>query len=185
MFYFLQCIYPVFLGAWRRWFGSDGWKYKIFNIRFLKHVVGFLACFGYVWAFYTWWQGIVAGAVLQGLFWAVGHGPAFDSARDKNPSAETIARYKKYFWNKWCEWLVPKDGWYGYFYDFLWLFFRYELPAILIAVVLLNWWFLAAGFVVAMIYNICWALFDKKKLKSLGATEVSEILVGIATGFLL
>jgi len=182
---FLQSGYPVFLGAWRRWFGSDGWKYKIFNIRFLKHVVGFLACFGYVWSFHSWWQGIIVGTILQGFFWAVGHGPAFDLARDKNPSEETIKRYKNYFWNKWCERLVPKDGWYGYFYDFLWLFFRYELPAILIAITLFNWRFLAAGFFASFIYAVCWALHDNKKIKGLGATELAEILVGISTGILL
>ena len=94
---------------------------------------------------------------------------------------ETIKRYKKKFWNKWCEFLVPKKAWYGFFYDFLWMFFRYELPAILVAIILLNPFFLLAGLTSAMAYAFGWALSEHKKTNPV----LSECFSGFFAGLLL
>ena len=141
----INLLYATFLGFWRRWFGGlfDESKYaKILNNRFLQHVVGFAACFSLFFFQGTHWlQSIIIAAILQGLYWALGHGPAFDMSRGGYPDEKMIKRYEKFFWDKWCKFLVPQDSWYGFGYDFLWMLFRYELPSILIAIASFNPYF--------------------------------------------
>lgn len=178
-------LYGIFEGFWRRWFGG-GFEDKLGDNRFVQHIIGFIVGFIVLLSnYYGFIQSLLAMFAFQGLYWAIGHGPAFDMSRDGYPDDEMIKRYKKYFWNKWCEFLVPKDSWYGFGYDFLWMLFRYELPAILISIILGNYWFLTAGFVTTLIYAICWSLSDREELKRLGPTSLAEILTGFFSGLLL
>lgn len=177
---FLKILYPVLEGVWRWFFGCSIIK------RFVLHVINVIAT-----SFVLWYCGIslfiVAPvvAIYEAFYWSVGHGPAFDMGRGGKPDEEMIKRYKKYFWNKWCEFIVPEEYWYTFGYDYLWMFFRYEIPAILISTLLLNFWFAFAGFAVSTIYAICWSLSDKDELHGHRATRVAEILSGFVSGLLL
>ena len=177
-------LYGLFLGFWRRWFG--GGLDRLPDNRFVQHIIGFTACFLVLWYKGSGWVlSLICAVVLQGLYWAPSHGPAFDLSRGGQPDEKMIERYKKVFWNKWCEFLVPKSSWYGFGYDFLWLMFRYELPALLISALIFNLTFAFAGYTTAIIYAVCWALFDKNKLKHLSGTELAEYISGFLTGVLL
>jgi len=181
----MTILYAIFLSVWRRWFGG-GWKDKLPTNRFLQHLIGGSVAFSVLYlSGYNWWQSLLACVVLQALFWSIGHGAAFDMSRGGYPDEKTIKRYKEYFWNKWCEFLVPQQYWYGFGYDFLWMMFRYGLPAILISVILLNVWFSFSALTVPMIYAISWSLSDRGKLKRLTAVALSEFIVGFTTGILL
>lgn len=176
----IKVLYSIFEACWRRAFGSGD-----FN-RVLLHVINATATTLLLWCMgSSWIQVASVVALYEAFYWSVGHGPAFDMGRDKEPSEETIKRYKKYFWNSWCEALVPEKNWYTFHYDFLWMFFRYEISAALIALCLLSTVFAAAGFCVASIYAGCWWLHDKGYLKKLAATELAEIITGFVTGVLL
>lgn len=178
----LNVLFGCWMALWRRSFGSDGFGLPVLKIRAVQHIIGFLGACIALWACdYAWWQIIACVSVLQGLFWARAVGPALDAGRSKNIDVE---RYKKEYWNKWCEFLVPQSAWYGYFYDYLWMFFRYEIPAVLISIILLNPFFLLTGFLVAMCYSFGWAMYENKKTKMIGS-QIAEVLSGFITGFLL
>lgn len=182
----IQLLYACFMSAWRRCFGTDGWNIPVLKIRAVQHIIGFLATSLALWACgYHWLQIIACAGVLQGLYWSPGHGSSFDLSRGGYPDEKMIKRYKKAFWNKWCEWLVPESAWYGFGYDFLWMAFRYELPALLLAIISRSYPVAFAGGCVALVYAIGWALFDKGKLKRLSGTELAEYASGFITGFLL
>ena len=182
----IQIIYSVFLGAWRRAFGCDGWGLPILKNRFFLHLIGFCVTFPTLMFYgYSWIHSLLATVCLFGLYWAIGHGPAFDMSRGGEPDKEMIKRYKKYFWNNWCEYIVPIKYWYGFGYDFLWMFFRYELPALLIGLILSNTYICFAGLTTSLIYAICWGMKDNGVLKKIGPTELAEIVAGVVTGFLL
>ena len=177
----LKILYACFKAIWRRWFG--GGFDSLPNNRFFQHLIGFIVTFLMLhYLNYNIICNILACFALQGVFWALGHGPAFDFGRSKKIEVE---RYEKYFWDKWCKWLVPEKEWYQFGYDFLWMLFRYSLPALLVSVILCNWWFMMAGVCVTFAYTICWALYDKGKLKRLSATELAEIVSGFIVGLLL
>ena len=179
-------IYGIFLSFWRRAFGNDGFGLPLLQNRSVLHLIGFLACFlVLLYQGSGWIVSCLCAGILQGLYWAPGHGPAFDLSRGGKPDKKMKERYKKAFWNKWCEWLVPKESWYNFGYDFLWLSFRYELPALLLAVLLKNPLVALAGFGVSFAYALGWALFDKGKLKKLSGTELAEYLSGFITGLLI
>ena len=91
-------------------------------------------------------------------------------------------RYEKYFWDKWCKFLIPEKYWYGFWYDFLWMTFRYELPAILISLVLGSW-FWVSGLLVPCGYAFCWYLNDKGIIKR--AIVCSEFISGFVSGLFL
>lgn len=181
----IEITYVLLSGLWRRWFGSD--LKGFFGNRFVQHIVGGTVAFLYLYFCREekWVQALLAVLVLQGLFFCIGHGAAFDMSRAGYPDEKTIGRYKKFFWNKWCEFLVPKSSWYGFGYDFLWMFFRYTLPALLISLILWNVYFCFSGLFVAFSYAVCWSLSDKGKLKRLTATELAELFSGFFVGVLL
>lgn len=184
---FIKIGFCIWLSIWRRAFGCDCWNIPVLKNRFVLHIIGGAVAFVVCLALgYTWWQGIAFASILQGLYWALGHGPAYDMSRGgKKPDEKMLKRYKQFFWNKWCEFLVPKDSWYGFGYDFLWMMFRYGLPACLMGIVLLNPFIAFCGLTTTIIYAICWSLYDKKKLKHLFATELAEIITGFVTGLLI
>lgn len=181
----MRMALSIFEAIWRRMFGSDGWNIPVLKNRFVEHLIGFVVVFCVLLMKHHWWQCLLATTVLQAFYWATGFSSAYDMARDKNLDETTMRKYKKYFWNKWCEFLVPKDSWYGFGYDFLWMLFRYEIPAIIISAILLNGWFLLAGLCVALSYAICWSLYERKKSFGLFATELAELIAGFCTGWLL
>lgn len=175
-----KILYSFFEGAWRRLFGSDVIP------RLLLHIINVVATGALLrYMGSSWIQVASVGALYEAFYWSVGHGSAFDMGRDGQPSEEMIKRYKKYFWNSWCETLISPENWYTFRYDFLWMFFRYEIPAVLIALCLLSPVFSLAGLCVASIYAGCWWLHDNGYLKELGATELAEIVAGFVTGVLL
>lgn len=181
MKYILSLLFACWEGFWRRWKGTASDK-KWYNTKWVKVVCNILLTFEVLLLLkYNWLQALVATIVFQFLFWTQAIGGALDIGRDYPPSEETIKRYKKKFWNKWCEFLVPKKAWYGFFYDFLWMFFRYELPAILVSAILLNPFFLLAGLTSAMAYAMAWALYDKKGTNP----DIAEYISGFFAGLLL
>lgn len=178
----IRIIYGLWLGIWRRAFGSSGWDLPIIKNRFIQHLLGFLACFIVLVVYgYNIVQCIACAVILQGLYWARAVGPAIDAGTE----IPQIERYEKEFWDKWCKFLVKEENQYGQFYDFLWMFFRYEIYAILISVILLNPLFLLSGFMVALSYTIGHALTRNGFIKKLGGSEIAEYLSGFFTGILL
>lgn len=198
----LKLLFGVFESWWRRWFGGgyiggSSKENKWYNIRAFQHIIGgvvmFLSLFylsnisGHIW------KCLYTVAIIQGFFWARAHGPAFDISRGGLPDEETKQRYKKEWWNKICEFVVPEREWYGYGYDALWMKLRYVVyPALLVPI--MGWKALFIGLVVTPIYSICWALYDRQspifnKLPSWmqvsGPTSLAEWVVGLTTGLLL
>lgn len=177
----ISIIYALYLGCWRRWKGTSSDK-KWYNQKLFKTSLNILITSGTLsLCGYGLIQVVLATLAFQFLFWTQAIGGALDIGRDYPPSKETIKRYKKKFWNNWCEFLVPKKAWYGFFYDFLWMFFRYELPAILVAIILLNPFFLLAGLTSSMSYAFGWALHDNKGKNPI----IAEYLSGFFAGLLL
>lgn len=176
----MSIIFAIFESIWRRAFGSGN-----FN-RAILHIINFIATiFVLRYIDLSWWRVVVVAPVFEFLFWSIGHGGAFDIGRSGYPDEETIKRYERFFWDKWCKIIVPKENWYGMWYDYLWMMFRYGLPSILIFIILGNGFFWLAGFGVATAYAICWNLSDESRLKRLSATERAEIISGFVSGFLL
>jgi hypothetical protein len=177
-------MYALWESLWRRMFGSDGWNLPVLRNRAFQHILNVLAT-GVVLYFtgLNWLLLLATIGIFEGCYWSWGHGPGFDMGRGGNPDEKMLERYKERFWNKWCEKLLPKSLWYTKRYDALWMFFRYEIPAIGVALCSLNAWFLLAGFSTTLAYLLCWKAFDKGLLKN--ATDVAEWIVGGITGLLL
>lgn len=174
----MSILFAIFEGIWRRAFGSGNFNRAILHI---INVVATIFVLSYIGI--SWWRVVVVAPVFEFLFWSLGHGGAFDIGRSGYPDEETIKRYERFFWDKWCKFLVPKDCWYLYWYDYLWMMFRYGLPAILVSFFLSSWLFGYCGFGVATTYAICWSLYDKGKTKY--PTELAEIISGLIVGFLV
>lgn len=180
----IQILYACFSSFHRRWFG--GGFDKLPDNRFLQHVIGFLACSFALWLCgYGYLQIIACAGVLQGLFWARAIGPALDIGRCDENSQDTIERYKKEWWNKICEFMVPEKYWYCLFYDFLWMMFRYSASSIIISIILLNPIFLLAPVCISIIYSISWALYEKGIVKNMQAKDFAEYISGFFVGLLL
>lgn len=180
MKYILTLLFACWESFWRRWKGSASTNW--YNAKWIKVVLNLGITYGVLFLIgYHWLQALVATLVFQFLFWTQAVGGSLDMGRDYPPSEETIKRYKSKFWNKWCEFLVPEWAWYGYFYDFLWMMFRYGLPACLVSAILLNPFFLLAGVTSALSYTVAWALYDKNKINP----DVAEYFSGFFAGLLL
>lgn len=173
-------LYSIFESFWRRAFGSGN-----FN-RGILHLINILVTiFVLRYVDISWIKVLFVVPIFEFIFWSLGHGGAFDIGRAGYPDEETIKRYERFFWDKWCKIIIPKKYWYGMWYDYMWMLFRYGLPAILISLILGNVLFSVAGFGVATSYAICWNLYDESKLKRLSATEWAELLSGFIVGFLI
>ena len=213
-----KCAFGIFESWWRRWFGGGyiGGKDKEntwYNIRAMQHAVGALIMFLSIWllvgidklAFLNWilptwvaenisWIGaIYVTAIMQGLFWARAHGPGFDIGRDGNPNPTLIKRYEKEWWNKICQYLVPKKEWYGYGYDMLWMRLRYTACTVLLTPIF-GFDILFMGLIVPFIYSMCWSLSENKPgfakkfpswMQVNGPTSFAEWIVGLSTGLFL
>lgn len=211
----LKLLYSLCESGWRRWFGGGyiGGKdkeNKWYNERGVQHIVGgllmycalfFLRSFTELkymewlipnnWAEYLIYIiPLYIVLIVQFLYWSRAHGPAFDISRDENPSEDTIRRYKKEWWNKACEWIVPQRDWYTYGYDMMWMKIRYTAMTVLLIPVY-GFGILTMGLLVAPIYSFCWALYEKKPelwqkfpkwMQISNATQLAEWIVGFTTG---
>ncbi|MBQ0113360.1 MAG: hypothetical protein KBT03_09545 [Bacteroidales bacterium] len=179
MRYLISILFACWQSIWRRWKGTASDEHW-YNAKWVKVVCNIILTYSVLFLLdYHWLQSLIATACFQFLFWTQAIGGALDIGRDYPPSEETIKRYKKKFWNKWCEFIVPEKAWYGYFYDFLWMFFRYELPAVLVALILWNPFFLLAGLTSALSYAIAWALYEKKGIDPSYAEYGSGFFAGL------
>lgn len=193
----LLCFLKGLLGALgRRWFGADGlpgfWQNRGLQTACLLLVE--------LWVFWpkentwlAWTVSIALCAWYQFQFISRGHGACFDIGRDKNPSAETIARYNERWYHIPCDWLFDKvlkrpEAKYGFLYDFLYMSLRYTCPMLLPGI-FISWWFVAIGVSVAPIYAFCYSLYEREiwlKPKSDwvdSATDWAEIIWGFNTFF--
>lgn len=176
----IQLLYACFLSGWRRCFGSDGWDLPIIKHRVIQHIIGALACFGVcLYNDYHWIQAILCSAVLQGLYWAKGHGMCFDYGKGE----VDLNRYEKMLSWRLIRKYIPEKYWYEYASDFILMNARYTLPAILMAVVLLKPQIAFLGLIVSGVYAFFWALYDVGLTKR--PTEWAEWIAGFITGFLL
>lgn len=209
MRYFISILYAIFLSFWRRWFGGFKFKIKFLNIRFIQHIINFVITLPVLYYFSDYyirfhiikkipnrnfWLSLITTIIILALFWARAHGPAFDIARDNPPSEKTIKRYKKEWWNKICEWLVPESNWYGFGYDVLWMRLRYTC-CLLLLLPIKPFMFLIMGLSVPTVYSICWSLYETKpklwetkvfkKMQINGPTALAEYIVGFISGLCL
>lgn len=198
MSYLFSILFCFCESFWRRWFGGGyiGGKQKEnswYNRRITQHIVGFLVLFSalYFIRSFNILSCLVVSGIIQGLFWSVGHGPAFDISRAGKPDEKLVARYKKEFWNKICEFLVPQEYWYGYGYDFLWMLFRYTVYLIPL-IFIFGFDILLLGICIPFIYSFCWSLFERfpkyfnnRALSLNGPTSVAEYICGLVTGLFL
>lgn len=182
----IRLLFVVAESIWRRAFGCDAWGLPILKHRSVLHIINVILTGGVLWYIgLSWWQNAITLVLWEGLYWTRAHGPGFDAARSGKPTPELEERYKKEFWDKWCKFLTPEQAWYGLFYDFLWMMFRYGIYSIPIAIVTLNPFFLLAGVCVSFTYFLCHSLAEHKLLKKLGATQLAEVVSGGVSALLL
>lgn len=177
----MRILYSIYLSFFRRWFG--GGFDKLWDNRAFQNCFNVLVTFGYLFfSGVNVWIAIIGASCLQFLYFCPAHGCAFDMGKDGYPDDVMIKRYENYFWDKWCKFLIPENMWYGFWYDFLWMTFRYELPAILISVILGSW-FWVAGLLVPCGYAFCWHLKDLGLIKR--PIPFAEFISGFVSGLFL
>jgi hypothetical protein len=171
-------LYSIFLGAWRRWFG--GGLNKLPDNRLLQHAVGFaVACVVLCLSGHGFAQAVICSGVLQGLYWAKAHGMCFDYGHGE----VDLERYEKMLSWRLIRKYIPEKYWYGYASDFLLMATRYTLPAILMAIILLEPHVALLGLIVSGVYAFFWALYDVGIIKN--PTEWAEWIVGALTGLFI
>ena len=177
----IQIIYSLFLGAWRRAFGCDGWGLPILKNRFCLHLIGFLVSFPtLLFCGYHWIQSVLATLCLFGLYWARAHGEFFDYGHHNPPD---IKRYEQFCWWKYIKKIIPQDQLYKWSCDFICMAIRYTLPSLLIGIILYNIPFVFSGVLLSCGYGIMWKLYDWGYTRV--PTRYGEIIGGIITGLLL
>lgn len=176
----IQLLYACFLSAWRRCFGNDGWNIPVLKNRAVQHIIGFTVTSLILWYIgYNWFQIISCSSVLQFLYWAKGHGMCFDYGKDD----VDLDRYEKMLSWRLIRRFIPDQYWYGYESDFLLMATRYTLPAILMAIILLEPHIALLGLIVSGVYAFFWALHDVGLTKR--PTELAEWVVGFLTGLFI
>ena len=174
-------VYVIFSSGYRDAFGKNGYNLPILKNRFVQHVLGFLATLslcvltkGIVWYWAVWI------AVWVQIYWAIGHGFAYDLSTHGEPDEEMLKRYKKAVGYKFvCKFFDEKD-WYTFGFDFILLTIRYTYPLIPIV-----YWFgpvlLSLGLVISglyALYRYCPYVRTKRLLDV-------EIWAGFATGLFI
>lgn len=147
----LSLVYSVFMAAWRRAFGSDGWGLPILKNRFVLHVIAFLMTCGMCWYKNFGLYGALWVALWIQIEWALGHGPCYDLGRSGKPDAKMIKRYEKMVGYKLVCKLFPEDQWYSFGFDFILLSIRYTYPLLPICL-WFNPIFLTLGMVITALY---------------------------------
>lgn len=143
-------------GIFRRLFG--GWlsEVPIISIRFIQHLFGFAIGF---YIFYpNFSRSLIIPIVIQGLFWAMGHGMCFDMGRMTDNTQKDMERYKKTIGYHFTEWLTPSRIRQSFMYDFILMFFRYTIPTI--PLMYFNPYYIIIGIIISPIYALCWYLYD-------------------------
>lgn len=221
MLQFIGAVFAGFIeGIWRRWFGGwleedfktsgPKWLVKVlhsrgtqtaFNLLFLT---GLFMCnpFWTVTPLCSWiislgvpsiTIAITMACIFQFMFWSKSHGAAFDLGRDEKPTPETIERYHKYVWAILPDKIIPEEHWYGFLYDFVWMFARYTYGAMFMLPFMWTFDILWLGLMVASIYALCWTINDRDNwlfkyfpynMVSSG-TNLAEIVCGFVTGYFL
>lgn len=176
----LSLIYGLFMSAWRRCFGSDGWNLPILKHRVIQHIIGFVAaCLVFWWLDYSWVQIVLAALVLQGLFWARSHGCCFDYGH----GTVDVKRYDQLWYWKYIKKFIPEKQWYGYNGDFFLMFVRYTLPSLLLGLILFSLPACFLGLALSGVYAIMWLAYDFGWTKS--PTATAEWIAGFVVGVLL
>lgn len=190
----MTILMMIFESWWRRWFGGsfiggDKWENKWFNRRGTQHIVNCLimALFLGIYCKINIWITIYCIAVIEGLFWSPGHGPGFDMSRAGVP--DDTSRYEEKWWNKVCQFLVPREQWYSFGYDWLWMMLRYTSPCVLLVPVF-GWEILFMGLSVAPVYGFCASFYEKEDTSCWPSwldrhNKLAEIIVGGIVGLLL
>lgn len=212
-------IAGIFGSLFRRWFGGwveheyfgktiPEWLYKILHSRGTQTVflvLLFFTCFmmNDYWiltpissfihnlGISKWIIALIMAILFQLQFYSGGHGSAFDLGR-WDPE-EYKERYKRAWFNKICEKLIPEKYWYGFLYDFIWMTLRYAYGASCIIPFIWSFNILWLGLITASIYAFCWTIFEKDKWLinkipyhiASNATQTAELLVGFVVGFWL
>lgn len=174
----------VLSGLWRRGFGCDFWDIPVLKIRATQHVLAGVILFAlfYFYKDLSLLWSVYAIAVIQGLFWAGGHGAAFDISRGGTPDETLVKRYNEVWFAPALNFLVPQKDWYGFGYDFLWMAFRYTGPLVLLVPVF-GWTVLLLGLMVALVYAGCWSWSERRSLPfDLGPTQGAELIAGALAG---
>ena len=180
----INVIYGVFLAIWRRIFGglAEDKNIPILKIRAVQHVIGFIGCCVALWLCnYSLFQIITCAGVLQGLFWARGHGEFFDYGHNLKPD---VSRYEEFWWWEYFKKHIPQNQLYNYTCDFVCMCIRYTLPSIIISLILINIPFILSGVIVAGVYALMWAFYCLGILKTY-PTQVAEIISGFLVGVIL
>lgn len=190
----MTILMMIFESWWRRWFGGgfiggDKWENKWFNRRVTQHIVNCLimALYFGIYCKMNVWITIYCIAVIEGLFWSPGHGPGFDMSRAGVP--DDTSRYEEKWWNKICQFLVPREQWYSFGYDWLWMMLRYTSPCVLLVPVF-GWEILFMGLSVAPVYGFCASFYEKEDTSRWPSwldrhNKLAEIIVGGIVGLLL
>lgn len=177
----LNVLFGCWMALWRRAFGSDGFGIPILKIRAVQHIIGFLVGCVALWGCgYAWWQIIACVCVLQGLFWARGHGEFFDYGHNRTVEVE---RYEKVWWWKYVKKHIPEKMLYGYACDFVCMNVRYTLPSIVMGIILINIPLMFAGLVLCGVYAFMWACRDLGWTNI--PTKIAEFISGFLVGILL
>lgn len=132
---------------------------------------------------------LITSCWVQFCFWSKGHGPCFDIANDKDPSEDTIRRYKEMFgYNYLCK-RIPYPRWYGFLFDYRLMNIRYNWPMLPLTL-LVSPLYILIGLAISPIYAFCWALWREERwlfdlfpswLKK--PVQLAEIIGGFIFGF--
>lgn len=180
MNFILKLTYSLFLGWWRRCFGSDGWNIPVLKYRIIQHIIGFIACVGILA-----YNGLnillacLAAGVLQGLYWARSHGCCYDFGFGK----VDVSRYEQLWYWKYVKKILPESAWGGFWCDYLMMTIRYTLPAILFAICALQPACALMGLALTSIYALCWGAYDLGFTDR--PTDIAEWIAGITTGIFI
>lgn len=218
---FYSIISGIFGGLFRRWFGGwfEGEYYKeklpswLYNLlinrgtQTISLILLFFCCFmiNNSWMLTPFSSlliglgipafviALIMAIIFQIQYYSRGHGPGFDISRGGKPDAATIERYKKVWYNKICEWLIPEQYWYGFLYDYLWMTLRYVYGTIFLIPFLWSFEIMWLGLISSSIYALCWTIFEKDKwlIEKMpqqmvsNATQLAEVILGYVVGFWL
>jgi hypothetical protein len=180
----IKLLYSVFMAIWRRAFGCDGWDLPILKNRFVLHVLGFLATFslcmfskGFNWYTSAWI------AVWIQIFWALGHGYAYDVSKSGQPDEKMLERYKKAIGYKFLCKIFSKEEHHGMCFDFILLAIRYTYPLLPICL-FFNPVFMCLGLIIASLYLIYRFCPVVRKIKILDVEIWAGFFTGLFVSFL-
>lgn len=133
---------------------------------------------------------------LQFCYWSLGHGMVMWIGTDGTPKDEKeLKRYQDMWGYDFVCKIVPKENWYGPFFDWLLMKIRYVLP--MIPMMIIHPLYLLIGWLVGNNYALCHKAFQEDKwiwntlpkwLKTKwvgGPTSAAEFISGFQFGFII